>query len=80
MATTFGKRLQRQIRQQRWAFLSVLPMVFQFVDDYKLLFYSALLFFMMRFSPEGLYGLVEKINKNRKSKLDKENKNEQKAS
>ena len=62
------------------AFLSVLPMVFQFVDDYKLLFYSALLFFMMRFSPEGLKGLVEKIKKNRKSKLDKENKNEQKAS
>ena len=62
------------------AFLSVLPMVFQFVDDYKLLFYSALLFFMMRFSPEGLKGLVEKIKKNRKSKLDKENNNEQKAS
>ena len=27
------------------AFLSVVPMVFQFVDEYKLLLYSALLFF-----------------------------------
>ena len=35
---------------------------------------------MMRFSPEGLKGLVETIKKKRKSKLDKENKNEQKAS
>jgi branched-chain amino acid transport system permease protein len=39
------------------AVLSVLPLLIQFVDDYKLLAYSALLFFMMRFAPDGLAGL-----------------------
>ena len=40
------------------ALLSVLPLLIQFIDDYKLLFYSALLFLMMRFSPDGVAGLV----------------------
>ena len=39
------------------ALLSVMPLLFQFIDDYKLLLYSALLFGMMRFSPDGLAGL-----------------------
>ncbi|MCP4185029.1 MAG: branched-chain amino acid ABC transporter permease [Hyphomicrobiales bacterium] len=39
------------------ALLSVMPLLFQFIDDYKLLLYSALLFAMMRFSPDGLAGL-----------------------
>jgi branched-chain amino acid transport system permease protein len=43
------------------AVLSVLPMLVQFIDDYKLLFYSALLFSMMRFSPGGIAALVNKI-------------------
>ena len=56
------------------AFLSVVPMVFQFVDDYKLLLYSALLFFMMRFSPEGLKGLIDNIKRNREDNLNQERK------
>jgi branched-chain amino acid transport system permease protein len=43
------------------AVLSVLPLLVQFIDDYKLLFYSALLFSMMRFSPGGIAALVNKI-------------------
>ncbi len=42
------------------AILSVMPLMFQFIDDYKLLLYSALLFFMMRFSPDGLAGLCKR--------------------
>ena len=38
--------------------LSVLPLLIQFVDDYKILVYSALLFLMMRFAPNGLAGIV----------------------
>lgn len=43
------------------AVLSVLPLLVQFIDDYKLLFYSALLFSMMRFSPGGIAALVNKL-------------------
>ncbi|MBL4599024.1 MAG: branched-chain amino acid ABC transporter permease [Rhizobiaceae bacterium] len=42
------------------AVMSVMPLLFQFIDDYKLLLYSALLFFMMRFSPDGLAGLCSR--------------------
>lgn len=42
------------------AILSVLPLLVQFVDDYKLLFYSALLFAMMRFAPDGIAGIVRR--------------------
>ena len=42
------------------AMLSVMPLMFQFIDDYKLLLYSALLFLMMRFSPDGLAGLCQR--------------------
>ena len=42
------------------AVLSVLPLLIQFVDDYKILVYSALLFFMMRFAPDGLAGIVNR--------------------
>ena len=43
------------------AVLSVLPLLIQFVDDYKILVYSALLFSMMRFAPDGLAGIVNRI-------------------
>lgn len=43
------------------ALLSALPLWFQFLDDYKLLFYSALLFAMMRYSPDGLAGLYRRL-------------------
>jgi branched-chain amino acid transport system permease protein len=42
------------------AVLSVLPLLIQFVDDYKILVYGALLFSMMRFSPDGLAGIVNR--------------------
>jgi len=42
------------------AMLSVMPLLFQFIDDYKLLLYSALLFLMMRYSPDGLAGLCSR--------------------
>jgi len=44
------------------AVLSVAPLWFQFIDDYKLLVYGGLLFFVMRFSPEGLSSVVTKIS------------------
>lgn len=50
------------------ALLSILPMLIQFIDDYKILVYSALLFFMMRFAPDGLAGIVKRSLKNMKSK------------
>ncbi len=43
------------------AFLSVLPLWFQPIDDFKILLYGALLFAMMRFSPGGLAGLVARL-------------------
>jgi len=43
------------------ALLSVLPMLIQFVDDYKILVYSVLLFLMMRFSPDGLAGIANRL-------------------
>jgi branched-chain amino acid transport system permease protein len=43
------------------AVLSILPLLVQFIDDYKLLLYSGLLFAMMRYSPGGLAGLTQRI-------------------
>ena len=43
------------------AVLSVLPLWFQFVADYKLLLYGALLFATMRFAPDGIAGLVARV-------------------
>ncbi len=40
------------------AVLSVLPLWFQVIDDYKLLMYGALLFLAMRFMPDGVAGQV----------------------
>ena len=41
------------------ALLSVLPLWFQFVDDYKLLIYGLLVFAVMRFSPNGIAGALQ---------------------
>ena len=38
--------------------LTLMPEVFRFVNDYKLLFTGGLLLLVMRFSPEGLVGLL----------------------
>ncbi len=41
--------------------LSVMPLLLQFVDDYKLLIYGILVFATMRFAPEGIAGLARMI-------------------
>lgn len=41
--------------------LTLVPLWFQFIGDYKLLFYGGLLFLMMRFAPRGVAGLVHDI-------------------
>ena len=45
------------------AVLSVLPLWFQFVDDYKLLIYGLLVFAVMRFSPNGIAGALQKFKR-----------------
>ena len=40
--------------------LTLLPLVFQFIDDYKLLLYGGLLFAVMRFFPGGLAELLRR--------------------
>jgi len=45
------------------AALSVLPLLVQFISDYKLLLYGGLLFAMMRFSPGGLAGMVAALGR-----------------
>ncbi len=49
------------------AVLSVMPLLFQFVDNYKILVYSALLFSMMRWAPDGLAGIVHRARKKDRS-------------
>lgn len=50
------------------ALLSVLPFWFQFIEDYKLLLYGALLFAVMRFSPGGLAGFVSELRRRRRQR------------
>lgn len=50
------------------ALLSALPAWFQVIGDYKLFVYGGLLFLMMRFSPNGVAGMVRAaISRTRKS-------------
>ncbi len=44
-------------------FLSIFPLWFQFIDDYKLLVYGSMLCLVMLFSPEGLSGIVQDLKK-----------------
>ncbi len=48
--------------------LTLMPLWFQFIGDYKLLFYGGLLFIMMRFAPEGLAGLVVRLRRWRRER------------
>ena len=41
--------------------LTLMPELFRFINDYKLLVYGTLLLVVMRFSPEGLAGLVRRL-------------------
>lgn len=41
--------------------LTLMPELFRFINDYKLLVYGALLLLVMRFSPEGLAGIVHRL-------------------
>ncbi len=45
------------------ALLTLMPELFRFISDYKLLLYGVLLFAVMRFSPDGLAGLGRLILK-----------------
>lgn len=47
------------------AILTLMPELFRFIGDYKLLVYGILLFSVMRFSPDGLAGLGRLIFKHR---------------
>jgi branched-chain amino acid transport system permease protein len=49
------------------ALLSVMPLWFQFVDDYKLLLYGALIFLVMRFAPDGIAGIAQRLMRRRPS-------------
>jgi len=40
--------------------LTLMPEMFRFINDYKLLIYGALLLLVMRFSPDGLAGLLRR--------------------
>lgn len=41
--------------------LTVMPELFRFINDYKLLVYGGLLLLVMRFSPDGLAGLYRRV-------------------
>ncbi len=41
--------------------LTLMPELFRFINDYKLLVYGGLLLLVMRFSPDGLAGLVRRL-------------------
>jgi branched-chain amino acid transport system permease protein len=41
--------------------LTLMPEMFRFINDYKLLVYGGLLLLVMRFSPEGLAGLFQRF-------------------
>ncbi len=47
--------------------LTLLPLVFQFIDDYKLLLYGGLLFVVMRFFPGGLAELLRRATPARRT-------------
>lgn len=42
--------------------LTLMPEMFRFINDYKLLVYGGLLLLVMRFSPDGLAGLVFRLS------------------
>ncbi len=52
--------------------LTLMPEFFRFISDYKLLLYGALLFTVMRFSPEGLAGLARNFVTKYKSGAEEE--------
>ena len=41
--------------------LTLMPELFRFINDYKLLVYGGLLLFVMRFSPGGLAGVFQRV-------------------
>ena len=43
--------------------LTLMPELFRFVNDYKLLIYGALLLLVMRYSPSGLAGLADLVRR-----------------
>lgn len=49
------------------AAMSIMPLLFQVIDDYKLLVYGLLLFAMMRLCPDGIAGLVKRLWRGKKA-------------
>jgi branched-chain amino acid transport system permease protein len=47
------------------AAMSIAPLLFQVIEDYKLLAYGALLFLMMRVCPDGIAGLAARLRRGR---------------
>jgi len=47
--------------------LALLPSMFTFIGEYKLLVYGGLLFLMMRFSPDGVTGALRRLMARRKA-------------
>lgn len=47
--------------------LALLPSMFTFIGEYKLLVYGGLLFLMMRFSPDGVTGALRRLAARRRS-------------
>lgn len=47
--------------------LALLPSMFTFVGEYKLLVYGGLLFLMMRFSPDGVTGALRRLTARRRA-------------
>jgi len=45
--------------------LTLMPEMFRFINDYKLLAYGVLLLAVMRFSPDGLAGLARRLARRR---------------
>jgi len=47
------------------AAMSIAPLLFQAIEDYKLLVYGALLFLTMRLCPDGIAGLAMRLRRGR---------------
>jgi branched-chain amino acid transport system permease protein len=52
--------------------LTLLPEVFRFINDYKLLVYGGMLLMVMMFSPQGLHGMYQRWNTSVRGSLGKD--------
>ena len=52
--------------------LTLLPEVFRFINDYKLLVYGGMLLMVMMFSPHGLHGMYQRWSTSVRGSLGKD--------